>query len=529
MDDHDQDYDGSTEQTPLVTESDGATHPRRPPYRSMLSVVSVASIASINVPKVHNGNTIVILLCGILLVAASANGFVNIPLTKLVENVVCHQYYDQAQSLDVPIEEKLCKVPAVQSKMAYIFATVDVCEAIAGLLAAFPWGIAADRIGRRPVFATALTGIALSILWMMAVLWFDTVFPPSMIASACLWRFVGGGNAVVGGILLSMVSDVIPEDKRATAFMRVHVSALVGGLVSPALSSAMMAATGPWPVMLVGIACLLVGAAAFMFVPETLQHKQFDATGDNNHPTGFKGHVHHTVDQLKDSISMLKSPSLILVLLTCLTTYPIAAGVTQFLVQFVSKRYEIPIQSTGYVQTAYGLAQIVQALLILPWLSRLLMQDSTPKLLRRPNEQERDLSLAKWSFGLVSLGFFVLAMAPTLWMFVFGLVVLALGSAAASLVRSLMSLYVDPEHRSRLFSLVGMVETVGNMYGPPMLAGLFSLGMKLGEPWIGLPYFGIMALSLTVLIMLLFVRVPKQAAEAPPPPPPYEEARVHQD
>lgn len=48
----------------------------------------------------------------------------------------------------------------------------------------------------------------------MIVLWFDTVFPPIMVVSSSLFQFIGGGNPVLVGILLSMVADLIPEDKR---------------------------------------------------------------------------------------------------------------------------------------------------------------------------------------------------------------------------------------------------------------------------------------------------------------------------
>lgn len=308
--------------------------------------------------------------------------------------------------------------------------------------------------------------------------------------------------------------------------MRIHVSSLIGGMCSPALSSAMMSSTGPWPVLFVGVACLLVGAVAFLFVPETLKHKRVDEGDDNARPKGLKSHLKHTVDELKDSISILNSPYLILLLLSCCAAIPASSALSQFLVQFVSKRYEIPIESTGYVQTAYGLAQGVQALLILPWLSRLLMQDTTPKLLRSPDEQQRDLFLTRLSFGVTFLGFLVLAIAPSLWMFVIGLFILALGSAASSLTRSLMSLYVDPEHRSRLYSIVGMIEVVGNVYGSPMLAGLFSLGMKLEGGWIGLPYYGVSLLLAVVIALMVFVRVPKQIEESSLPD---EEARTHQD
>jgi hypothetical protein len=148
MDNHGPDYDDSTEQTPLVDDDlqhAASAAPRRPPHRPMLSVASIASIASVNVPKVHNGNTVVFIFCAICIVVSSANGFINIPLTEVLENAVCRRYYNGVQHLSLPVDEGSCKIPAVQSKMAYIFATVEVTDAIAGMLSAFPWGIAADR------------------------------------------------------------------------------------------------------------------------------------------------------------------------------------------------------------------------------------------------------------------------------------------------------------------------------------------------------------------------------------------------
>lgn len=311
--------------------------------------------------------------------------------------------------------------------------------------------------------------------------------------------------------------------------MRLHVSTLLGAMVSPVLSSAMMIATGPWPVMMVSIACLVFGATAFMFVPETMKPRvtNEESADQQDRPTGLRAHLSQTADRLKESLSILKSPSLILLILTALSTAPFAASVIQFLVQFVAKRYDVPLEYTGFVQTSYGVAQIIHALVLLPWISNQLLKDTTPSALRMANEQERDLALAKWSFGLILIGFFVLGAAPTLYVFVFGLFLMALGSGGPSLTRSLMSLYVDPEHRSRLFSILGMTAVIGDLYGSPMLAGLFALGMKLsekhGEGWIGLPYYGLSVLAAVTIGILVFVRVPKHAKD---PVPTSEEERA---
>jgi len=86
--------------------------------------------------------------------------------------------------------------------------------------------------------------------------------------------------------------------------------------------------------------------------------------------------------------------------------------------------------------------------------------------------------------------------------------VLALGSGHSSFARALMSVHVDVEHRSRLFTLVGMLETAGTMYAGPLLAGLFSVGMRKGGGWIGLPYLVLAGFAVVALVVLLFVRLP---------------------
>ncbi|KAJ5642335.1 hypothetical protein N7490_006335 [Penicillium lividum] len=500
------DYEVEDEQTALIAGEERA-------YRSHQPVLFGVSLTSVQVYQVHSGTPILNLLCVILLIVASATGFVNVPLTRIVEDVICHQYY--VNSLEEPIDEKLCKLEAIQSKVAFIFAITGMCEAVVALLAALPWGITADRIGRKPVFSTALVGMALGVLFTMMVLWLPNVFPTPFVALGSAFLLVGGGTAVVIGILLGMISDVIPEDKRATAFMRLHVSGLVGSLISPALSSAIMAVTGPWPVMLVAVACLMSGAIAILFVPETLRNDQrTEATGSENQYSRFDERAANTVGRLKESLSILASSSLLLLMVTCLFTAPFAIGVHQFLVQFVSKRYDMLIKNTGYVQAAYGLVQIIQALLVLPRVSSFLLKDTTPRLFKMANEQERDLTLAKFSILFLLLGFSALGAAPNVSLFILGLLILTFGSGHSSLIRSLMSFYVDPAFQSRLFSVICMIEVIGSFYGSPMMAGLFTLGLRLGGGWIGLPYYGLALLCAFCIGILFLVRVPKHAVSA---------------
>ena len=289
--------------------------------------------------------------------------------------------------------------------------------------------------------------------------------------------------------------------------MRIHVASLVGHLISPALSSAMMNATGPRPVMCVAVALLLIAALACLFIPETLQHPY---TLTSSSTQSFKHHLFNAVKQLKESLLLnLKAP-LIPLFLALLITAPAYHSTTQFLTQYVSKRYAIKLKDTGYVQTVYGCAQVFVALVGMPVASKLLTPESGPPT--PAPDQKRDFKLALLSFGILIPGFLLLGSAPTLMYFTFGLLVLALGSGYISFARALLSSYVDPEHRSRLFSLVGMLETAGTMYSGPLLAGLFSVGMSKRGKWIGLPYLVLAGFAALGGVVIGFVRLPRSPA-----------------
>lgn len=114
----------------------------RPGHRRF---ASVASLKSIHVPQVHGKSTIINLICLTVLLASGAGGFLQIPQARLIEDVLCHEYYDKAQSLNAPIDEELCKVESIQGDLAYILAITSALSAGVGLVATFPWSFVADR------------------------------------------------------------------------------------------------------------------------------------------------------------------------------------------------------------------------------------------------------------------------------------------------------------------------------------------------------------------------------------------------
>ena len=136
------DVDSDTDQTPLIRETSSRQAEGAP-----ASATGLLTIPTLNVPKVHNSQTIVNLLCAIIFVASSGGGFSYIPLARLIEDSYCRQYYESGNydHHGGNIDEQLCKVPSIQSKVAFVFAIAGAIDAVVGFVAALPWGTAADR------------------------------------------------------------------------------------------------------------------------------------------------------------------------------------------------------------------------------------------------------------------------------------------------------------------------------------------------------------------------------------------------
>ncbi|KAJ5238403.1 MFS general substrate transporter [Penicillium chermesinum] len=471
-----------------------------------------ASHAS-NTPQVKKGdggsNVVVNFLCIAMFFGACAHGFFIIPTTSVVEDILCRQYYREEVNtgtwLSVDSSDLKCKENSIQSNLALILAVRDSLQAGVGVFASLPWGIAADRLGRKSVIALGLAGLALSQLWFMLVAWFPGYFPVESLWLGSAFLLLGGGDAVLGAICFSMIADVTTESTRAAAFMRLIIASHTASFVAPALASVMMEIRGPWLCLVASCSILtFLGIATVLFLPEAGgpkgKHAPAAKTG-----TGFRSAVETGMKELWASTHLY---SVALLLLTFIGTVPGVHSTGSFMTQFASKRYEIKLSQAGYIQSIYSCATVTVCLAILPSVSKLVMRSEVPQFLRPSSESRRDLLLAQWSFACLTVGSLVCAISAVLPTFMLGLLISALGTGNSSLVRSLCSLYVSTDLRSSLYTFMGIVEFLVAFVSHPSLAFLFSKGMHLGDGWVGLPYFGVAVVCFLAWVMLNFVKPP---------------------
>jgi hypothetical protein len=278
-------------------------------------------------------------------------------------------------------------------------------------------------------------------------------------------------------------------------------AALFGSTVGPAISSRMMESFSPWVPMLIGLVGTPLSVVMFVFVPETLAKRE-PVSNETNvgleeiPPNTFKRHVYQSWKLLKTSLRMLRSSYIIFVLATYLTAIPETLAASQLFPQYISKRFGMSLSKAGYLLTLRGIVQMALLLVVLPVLSKLLLRWLRPAT--------KDIILARVS-GILLIGGAFLMGTSQMGVVLFGLVLQTMGTGLASLCRSLATSHVSSRDAAKLNTLIGIVETIGSLIAVPTLAWLFATGMRLNEPWLGLPYLGLSAWFVLCLSGLFFV------------------------
>lgn len=79
---------------------------------------------------------------------------------------------------------------------------------------AFPYGLLADRRGRKSTLILGVPGFTLNSIITIAVLWFSDVLPLRAVWLSSLAWLIGGGPVVAFAIIWTMMADVTSEAER---------------------------------------------------------------------------------------------------------------------------------------------------------------------------------------------------------------------------------------------------------------------------------------------------------------------------
>ncbi|KAK0724379.1 general substrate transporter, partial [Lasiosphaeris hirsuta] len=456
--------------------------------------------------QAKNQKTIIVRLLAVMLFTIALSGMLlMVPLFRIIEDTVCHVYYkiDRSEKID----ELLCKVDEVQRELAYLGGLGAMLGSLVGFVAALPYGVLADRIGRKPTFIISYCGIILAFGWgpfMLGVVRTTNLY---LVMIGSFFFLIGGGLPVAMNSLNAMAADVSSDADKSASFLHLSFGGVSGSLIGPFTAGILMEKVSPWlPI------CLVFGFSPFvvfgmlLFIPETLPIKLKTAP-DVSLPfaeTARKS-LSEGLTELKTSFALLKNINILLCMVTFFIQPAIFTAYSATLSQYVSNYFGWTLAQTSYLLSPpLGILHLVIILLV-PQVSKVL---TTPTGRFRLSSFSKDLLLTRVSLGLQVLGALLEGFSQEIALFLVGLGISTLGSANGPLLRAISTSYVEPNQTSRLYSLMSMLETSGAILGGPVLAKLFSIGLARRGFWIGLPWFYVAGLLSFALAALAFVRKP---------------------
>ncbi|KAG8159396.1 hypothetical protein KVR01_011057 [Diaporthe batatas] len=263
--------------------------------------------------------------------------FLEAPQMKILEGIICNRYYTAAAGASIVPGDTDCNIGPVQSELATVVQMLNTFNRLPGLIVAIPFGILADRYGRRPVLLLAILGALLQDVMSKTVLWYSDLVNPRFIWLSSAALMMGGGDSVSGSMVYLVVADVALPEQRASLFFQLTACGLIAELLATPLSALFMA-RDPWiPYFMYSGMSLLAGTIPLVFLPETLPKPALetealqDATsGSDSSPPIRSG--------LASRFRPLKKRNVVAVLLAFFVS-ALGRQSTSFLLQFIRQRF----------------------------------------------------------------------------------------------------------------------------------------------------------------------------------------------
>jgi MFS family permease len=420
---------------------------------------------------------IVMLLCAFAFTTMLADNLQPAAMIQVLENVICDNYY----RTHLP-DPQLCKVTAVQKELATVRGYQQLVPVFAGLLCTVPYGLLAERIGRKHVLMLYLAGTFAAFSWVLAVCYFRFL-PVRWVWVSGAFLFIGGGDSVASSVVHVMVTDVVEPAERAQIFLYLHAADVISGFVGPAISAVLMEKGYTWAVLLLAGGTLL-GAFCLLLlcIPETLELREESSacTTSSQASTGAK-----TVraSLLTPLLGVLTSnPQAVLLL--CIFAPQTAARelFTSIGLQYSNTRYSLSYASGNLLLSLFQGAQGLVVLVLLPFISRTIARAGDWTTWYR----DRIYTIA--SIAVLALGLVTIGIAPVVAVEAAGLLLVALGSCTTGLLMSLLGGAVRPSQVSAVYSSALMLSIVMRSVTGPVFFALLIEGLRLGRSWYGLPF-----------------------------------------
>ncbi|PWY83292.1 MFS transporter [Aspergillus sclerotioniger CBS 115572] len=420
------------------------------------------------------------------------------PQLQAFESIICQRLHPELFAYTpgggLPlVASPSCKSADVQGDLALLKGWMNTFDQLPGIILALPYGLMADRIGRKPVLAMSLLGIVMEEIAIRLICWYHTTIPPQAIWFAPLFQIIGGGSQITNSVAWTIIADVFPVEKRSVAYFILSGAILLSEIVAIPLSAWIMSSS-VWIPWMLGLACEIGGALIVLLLPETKPKSAENPVSDvesetADRPEGSSAFAWSSIvrfarsqiTELKDFVCEHPS-SLVVFLAFFMSSYGIVA--VPFMLQYVSRRFSWSLAEASLLISVKGVLNCLALVFILPMVSKLLGRYFTPV------KRDHRIVLGSACILVAGFGFMSLASHPAL--FAVGVALIALGWGYYAALRSVSSALVGQSHIGLLNTTMALAQSVGLMVSGPLLAGLFRAGLAWEGIWMGLPWmFGV--------------------------------------
>lgn len=432
-----------------------------------------------------------LVLC-IVFVTDLASSVSKAPLMRALESIICQEHFTHTgpsrYASDTVVEEQHCKVASVQEELALLRGWQDFFDNVPGLFLAIPFGMLADKVGRKWLVVLNVASIWLRMAWICFISMVPHALPIRLIWLQSALGVLGGGTMVASALFMVIMTDVTPESRRANIFFYAHATLCATEFLGPPLGSMLMD-RDPWIALSISMLLLTLAIPFVLALPETLSKPDTNfiqslSSSDQGRSTcrpSTESRIFKPTGRLP-SLGFLLNDYRILFLLFASISFVFGQACANLVLQYISGRYGWSLSKAAYLSSVRAVIMIVSLLGLLPLASNYLLKRKSFTALKK------DALLLHVSYVFVTIGLFVEGLAPNVPLFVVGCCIATVGMGASALIRSLLASLVKPDEVARLFAVMSLIWTAATLIALPVTAGLFAAGVRSRGMWSGLPF-----------------------------------------
>ncbi|KAJ1716094.1 hypothetical protein G4B11_010593 [Aspergillus flavus] len=456
----------------------------------------------------HSNHGLIIKLFVIYLAIGMGGPMIQSPLTRIVESIACRNYWNAHDPSQLPgpeqISEGMCKIPEVQREVTTIIGYREFFNAFLTSTFALPYGLLADRYGRKLAIRLASVGFVFNSVLSFAPIWLPNIFPLRTMWFGAVGWVLGGGPVLLFALFWSMIADATADSERDTVILRFGIATVSAGFLANVTSAFVMKFDSRVPLM-TGCGLLFAGLLVANLLPETLRKKSPETTISADTSVSLTS-LFFRIKKTIWSYRFICYNYPVAVILPAFFVTQLAGG-SAFLVQYISIRFHRTIADATLLVALQHAFTIPVLFFILPQISE--------RLRAYISRLQSDLLLARISVMLLALGLFGIGLSSSINTLIPSLLLHAGGAGFVLIARGLITGLARREETARLYTLIEATQSIGEVTASLYITNSLNWGLGRGGLWIGLPWLIVSFLLALIALVLGILRLPPRSENAP--------------